>query len=349
MCICPITGFRFRLPNYHKDTLYQISCPHPLLECTLGELNQIPLTTNPTENAHLFIAYIWQINQHVEDKVVDWRNGLDHVNLSKLWLIHHFPRIKQLVNWIALNANNSAVATELAGIRITKNTNAVELQMWLDACFEIKEETAKTTMLSAQSKRLLEANRKRQGREETFEEHIGIGSGLEKIHYQVNKTRKNYIRQSLTGKLAQYVQLVTKVVFRTDDYEVTTIQQVKSFCLENLLEDTQDHFNEKRAIIQKLDKTLSKKVSLLEKLGHSAAQAARQDLESNYTIIHEGKEYKNNILNLPENPDFISKVVGPKPKVTIPETEPQRKDYRSDLSHEIAWKIWKRAQTTGQV
>lgn len=341
ICTCPITGFSFKLTDYGSghSQVYKLTTKHPLLHCTLGELNKLPVSTSIEENSYLFTAYLWHANDHTLADILDFRSPLTPERFTKLWLLQQLPRIRQLVNWLALNSGSQAVA-KLPGLRITSNTAQDSLQSWLDSCFEVKAEYVRVTPKGDTATKLLQANLNRWSDPE-------ISDGHDKVIYHRNRTRKEYIARSLQGHTPQRIDLITKVIFRAQEFEVSTIKQVKLFCLDFLLESSLDEFNEKQEIIRKLDSTLSGKVSILEALEHSSSAELRKELTEQYTIIHDGKEYPNNVLDLPQRPEFTSKLITAKPKHTVPETEPKRADYTSELRWQVAYRVWKRAQTGG--
>lgn len=347
---CPITGAKHSINFGSATKTNKLQVLHPLLLADYAQLLEVPYPHAPEDQWILFCAFLYQVNFIAGRELVKFSGAPNRNNFSTVWLTQTFPHLRSLVNKLERRPKSSGVEF-LAGLRVTKDLGAHQVQTWITTCLDQMNEYSYVTNRESTelASYLLELNIQRKRAESATTSAI---TDLEAtIRYRQNRSKRAYIEHCLSFKFpAEKVNSIAKVIFRPNDYEIMTLRQVKVICLELLHEDSIEQRNIKDEILLTLDQILSDKLALLELLDAQTPEdkELHDELKRNYTIDLNGTEYHNGIIQnkYGTSSKQIAELVAKQEPEKIFTSEPKREDYTSELGYQSALRIYNRQQAT---
>lgn len=349
--ICPITGARHSIHFGSATNSNKLQVLHPLLLADYAQLLEVPYPHAPDDQWVLFCAFLYQVNFIAGRELVKFSSAPNRSNFSTVWLTQTFPHLRSLVKTIERRPKSAGVEF-LAGLRITSELGARQIQSWIATCSDLMNEYSYTTNRESTelASYLLELNIQRK-RAETEATTSAITDLEATIRYRQNRSKRAFIEHCLSFKFpAEKVNSIAKVIFRPNDYEIMTLRQVKVICLELLHEDSLEQRNIKDEILLTLDQILSDKLALLELLDAQTPEdkELHDELKRNYTIDLNGTEYHNGIIQnkYGTSSKQITELVAKQEPEKVFTSEPKREDYTSEIGYQSALRIYKRQQAT---
>jgi hypothetical protein len=335
---CPITGINYRLPQF-GDKVNKVECLYPLLVTPLDSLLKIPFPYDKQEQYLLTVAYLYQMNYAAEQEIVLWSGPLQSSNLSSVWMSQNFGTIRNFIYYLRSAANSTAVSM-LPQLRIDSQTGSSHIQAWLERCNQLKSEYSHLADLdrSSTAGKLFAAHIA--NRQDT--EITGI---IPEESQKVRQARslKAYIERSFMVHIPEKVSLIGKIIFRPNDYEVSTLKQVKALVLDFGLESKLEDFNYKRDILTKIDQVLFDKLNILDALDVQSDKETLDLLRETYSIDIGGTSYHNSVLKNKMASSVIQQMETRAAKVYT--TEPKREEYTSSMAFNVAYRSWKLQQS----
>lgn len=338
---CPITKTSVRMAGFGTEDV-RISAPHPLLCTSAQNLAKITDINSPTDYHIMLCAWMEQLSQI---KVAYWNGALDVNNFSVRWYESKFDSFVTLARWLVHNSNHPFIA-QVPQLRLNPDLTSHNVQSWAESCQNILG--TYTTYFEAAEAR--EIRVKLEAAERLLNDHAIDDSKLS-VTARKMRSRKSYLMSCLAvHENQQTVDLVLKVCLSPQLYEVVTIQKVKEFCLDYLLENGIDNYNDKQDIIHSLDAIIVDKIGMASILGCGSAANAEimESINAKYSIEIDGKTFLNGAI------PKVTQALQRQANVSITsgdivvktyDREPVRAEFKTQLGYNIAHKQWAQQQT----
>lgn len=328
---CPITGTQHRHKNFGEAN-YKLDILHPLLLAPVDQLLKVKYPYDVQEQYILTVAYLWQINHVANWELVLWNGKPDLEKLGPIWMSQIFGTLRTFVHNLAMG-NKSTAARMFPQLRIDASTTNSNIQSWLDVCNQLRKDYAGVMDLekATTASRLFQAHIDAKG---MYHDSI-VPEETQKVRYV--RTLKEYIERSFYNFELEKITLIGKIVLRPNDYEITTLKQVKALVLDYGMEATQEDYNHKSKVLLTLDRTLMDKLTILEALDLESDDLAA--IRNTYTVEHEGQLYSNSIVSTKFAREAISKETVTSSKVYT--CEPKREEFKSDFAYKVAYRTWR--------
>ena len=343
---CPISGANILVPKFGAGVT-RLSTPHPLLSCTISQLEKVQETSGDMDSHILLCAWLEQLSQL---GLAIWAGKLTPSNFSIRWHEQQVEKLTDVISWLHHNLNHPALNV-VPQIRITPDLNGENLQTWRESCQSII--ASYTTYFDiAETLRIREnlARAERALNEPSLANSSGVKLSLatKKLH-----SRQAYLKNSLGLHDNQgAVEIVLKVCATPQAYEVQTIQKVKEFCLDFLPENGIENYNDKQEVIQILDAAILDKLGMAAILGLNTSQQhieLKTELTAKYSIVVDGQTFINGAFpNVTKSIQRINQESLGTIEVKTYDSEPQREEYKSQIGFTIAHKQWA-SQTRGNI
>ena len=336
---CPITGAAFRLPSFgtHQHT---ITSPHPLLGASVSQLAAIEVPESHADCHILLCAWLDKLSRL---GICQWNGILSPLAFSLRWHEQQMPALITTAIHCITNSNHPALSI-IPRFSLSAELTSENLQTWRESVDSIFSSYS-TYHDIAESKRLREA----QEAATLILDSMSAEDLEATIAVRRARSRKLYVSNCLAFHENQEgVALVTKVIARPFDYELVTLQSVKTFCLEYLNEKGHENYNDKQEIIQMLDAAILDRVGMVQLLGCATDSQLldASSIRAKYQHTVDGNVYVTSV-----NPKVTAAINAQnQAAVTSSESlaimrEPMRSEYKHGLAYEAARRIWIRTTT----
>jgi hypothetical protein len=326
---CPITGANYRLDQI-KDHTVTVNALHPLFALPHKELFKLHIAGEDQQTSFLLLA-VWLEKIASCTDLVTWRGKLEKDNFSLRWLDQELHRFIYVANWICENPTKQIINC-MPLLSVSPQLTGQNVQEWRQ--FIQKEIESYEPIFIAQ-----ERSRLRREREYSAK----VYQSADPIARRAS-SRRSYLLHCLgTHSNVSAVELVLHVTSNPNNYPVQTLRAVKDFCLDWLLEDSQENFNDKREVLELLDSAIVDKLSILEILSNERSAELAILRQNYYFEVDEGDFAGYNATNQKlrrklEHQNVELAIANNTPKI---QSEPVESDYKSSMGYQAALRLWR--------